>query len=82
MIHSLSGGVIQDITYHNFAKVLLDSGEIRYYTYSIPLKIGDKVLVPVGNLTQVGVVQKLLPNLSLREAPFSVKHTREIIKKM
>lgn len=82
MIHSLSGGTIQNITYHNFAKVLLESGEIRYYTYTIPLRIGDKVLVPFGTTTAQGVVQKLLPNCSSREAPFPVKHTREIIKKL
>lgn len=82
MIHSLSGGVIQDITYHNFAKVLLDNGELRYYTYTIPLKVGDKVEVPVGHLAQTGIVQKLMPNLSSREAPISPKRVQEIIKKL
>ena len=82
MIHSLSGGVIQQIDYYNFAKVLLDNGEPRYYIYNFPLNIGDKVLVPFGRSTQTGVVQKLLQNISARQAPMPIKHMQEIIKKL
>ena len=39
MIHSLSGGTIQDVGYYNFAKVQLDTGEIMYYIYNKKTKI-------------------------------------------
>ena len=81
MIHSLLGGTIQNITYHNFAKVLLDNGEIKYYIFTFSLAEKDKVLVPYGRTTQTGVVQKILKNVSSRESPIPLKHAQQIIKK-
>ena len=82
MIHSLSGGTIQDVGYYNFAKVQLDTGEIMYYIYNIPLTIGQHVLVPVGkaNTPTRATVLELRPNVSKRLAPFPVKHLKEIIR--
>ena len=84
MIHSLSGGTIKDIGFHNFAKVELKTGEIMFFVYTIPLQIGDQVLVPVGktNTPTHATVLSLKPNVSDRLAPFPIKHMKEIIKKI
>lgn len=83
MIHSLSGGTIKDIGFYNFAKVALESGEVMFFIYNIPLEVGDKVVVPVGktNKPTTATVLSLKPNISSRLAPFPVKHMKEIIKK-
>lgn len=83
MIHSLSGGTIKDIGFYNFVKVKLDSGEVMFFIYNIPLSVGDKVFVPVGrnNTPTLATVLELKPNTSSRLAPFPVKHMKEIIKK-
>ena len=82
MIHSLSGGTIQELGYFNFAKVKLKTGEIMFFVYNIPLSVGQCVLVPVGksNTPTRATVLELRPNTSQRLAPFPVKHLKEVIK--
>ena len=84
MIHSLSGGTIKDIGFHNFVKVELETGEIRFFIYTIDLKVGDWVEVPVGkfNKPTKAKVLDLKPNVSSRLAPFPVKQMKEVIKKI
>ena len=83
MIHSLSGGVIADQHYYNFAKVRLDdTDEIRFFIYDIPLDVGDRVMVPVGRLSSPATVLECRTAVHERNAPFPVKHMSYIIKKL
>ena len=84
MIHSLSGGTIKDIGFYNFAKVELETGELKFYIYNISLQVGDEVEVPVGkfNKPTKAKVLELRQNISSRLAPFPIKQMKEIIKKI
>ena len=79
MIHSLSGGVLSDGEIYTFAKVELEGGA-RWYVSALPVKAGDRVLVPFGILDErEGVVLKVESH-SAQTAPCSVKRAEEILK--
>ncbi len=87
MIHSLSGGVIKDIEYFDFAKVKVTEGILcnNIFWYISPfsnLKQGDIVLVPLGaNNTQTKAeVLRVDKNVSGQTAPVPVKRCKKIIK--
>ncbi len=79
MIHSLSGGVIAENDVLRFVKVDVD-GTPKWYLCSLPVKEGDRVLVPAGFLEErEGVVLKV-ETCTAMTAPCPVKHTPEILK--
>ena len=79
MIHSLSGGVLSDGEIYTFAKVEVE-GTARWYICPLPVKEGDRVVVPLNLLTEKeGVVLKVESH-TLQTAPCSVKHAPEILK--
>ena len=85
MIHSLAGGVIRDMKICDFAKVELSNGmrEVRWYINPfLQLKVGDKVLVPVGikNDLVEAVVLKIERNVNEQVAPVPIKRAKEIFK--
>ncbi len=84
MIHSLAGGVIRDIKICDFAKVeLSESHDVRWYINPfLQLKVGDKVLVPVGvkNDLVLGVVLKIERNVNEQVAPIPIKRAKEVFK--
>ena len=85
MIHSLSGGVVRQKRYIDFAKVQLEDGGIYWYiTELVGLQAGDKVLVPVGRNDDAAqaVVLRVDKNVNEQVAPVSVKHAKKIIKKI
>lgn len=82
MIHSMGGGVIRE--YDNLTYVFvtigdgLYSGEKRWYISSfIKIKVGDKVLVPVGRTSCRGCVTRV-ENVTAQTAPFPVSRTAEV----
>ena len=87
MIHSLAGG---DVTFNDnldFAKVKLldglDKGNICWYiTNIIDLKVGDIVLVPYGRSNVQAEVLRIDKNVSVLNAPVSVKRAKEILRKI
>lgn len=83
MIHSLSGGVIREKKYFDFAKVRFDSGEIYWYISTFEdLKAGDRVLVPVGrnNEETEAFVIRIDKHISEQVSPIPAKRAKKIIK--
>ena len=79
MIHSLSGGVLADGEIYTFAKVKSD-GEARWYISPLPVKEGDRVMVPFNVLEErEGVVLKVESHTT-QTAPCSVKRAPEILR--
>ncbi len=83
MIHSLSGGVVRDKKYYDFAKVKIETGEIFWFISKFKeLKVGDFVVVPIGkseNLVK-GEVLRIDKNISEQVAPIPVKRMKEIVE--
>lgn len=79
MIHSLSGGVLSDGEIYTFAKVEIE-GAPRWYISPLPVKEGDRVVVPFNFIGErEGVVRKV-ESCTAQTAPCSVKHAPEILK--
>ena len=79
MIHSLSGGVLSDGDIYTFAKVEVE-GAARWYISPLPVKEGDRVVVPLSIIEErEGVVLKVESH-TVQTAPCSVKRTPEIYK--
>ena len=79
MIHSLSGGVLSDGDVYTFAKVEVE-GAARWYVSALPVKAGDKVLVPLGLFEEKeGLVLKVESH-TVQTAPCSVKRAPEILR--
>ena len=79
MIHSLSGGVLADGEIYTFAKVEM-MGEARWYISPLPVKAGDKVVVPLGMLEEgEGVVLKV-DSHTVQTATCSLKRAPEILR--
>ena len=79
MIHSLSGGVLSDGEIYTFAKVEVEDGA-RWYLCPLPVKAGDRVLVPLNLFDeQEGVVVKVESHTA-QTAPCPLKRTPEILK--
>jgi len=84
MIHSLSGGVMRDVQYVDFAKVEIEGEGIFWYINNIDgLKEGDKVIVPFGKSGQkvVGKVLRIDKSVSSQVSPIPFKHAKHIIAK-
>lgn len=90
MIHSLSGGEIKDHASYNFALVeVLDrfggkTLKLWYLCSNLFLKVGDKVLVPIGqkNIQEKGVVLRVEKGLTVGRTPIPIKMAKQIIKKL
>lgn len=87
MIHSLAGGVIDDLDFCNFAKVRILEGENKDDVYwflfdMLELEVGNYVVVPLGRLNTEtkGIVEKIEYNMSKQVAPVSSKKAKKIYK--
>lgn len=83
MIHSLSGGVIREKKYFDFAKVRFETGEVYWFISTFPeLKPGDKVVVPVGrdNVPTEAFVLRIDKHISEQVSPIPAKRAKKIIK--
>ncbi len=77
MIHSLSGGVLADGGFYEFAKVRV--GETpRWYLNGCGAAAGDRVLVPFGGGSAEGVVERT-ESCTAQTAPCPFKRAAEII---
>ena len=89
MIHSLSGGVIKDEVYKDFAKVMILEGDLKgkqlwFVSNIFMLLEGDKVIVPIGtnNTRTLGKVVRIDKNVSTKCSPIPSKHAKEIVEKV
>ena len=79
MIHSLSGGVLADGDIYTFAKVEVEGGA-RWYISPLPVKEGDRVIVPLNLLEErEGIVLKVESH-TVQTAPCSIKRAPEILR--
>lgn len=77
MIHSMSGGVLFDGEIFTFVKV---EGEAAgWYLSPVPVKIGEKVLVPYANGSAEGEVVRL-ERCTAQTSPIPVKRARSILR--
>lgn len=81
MIHSLAGGKLQNVVNFSGAKVKVNKYEKNYWFINpfSNLKIGDNVLVPVGNEILLGEVIKIEDNISSQISPVPYKKMKEIL---
>ena len=89
MIHSEAGGEIRGEDYNDFAKVEIlegvEQGKTLWYLSTVAeLKVGDKVLVPVGviKMGTLGKVVRLDKNVSSFCSPIPVKHAKYVLRKI
>lgn len=87
MIHSMAGGMLGKVEYSDYAKVEVLEGEMQgnslwYKTSLVLLKVGDKVLVPVGtgDTPMCGVVLRIDRSVSSQNSPVPSKRAKYIIK--
>lgn len=81
MIHSLSGGVLREKKYFDFAKVKLESGEIYWYISPFAnLKAGDYVVVPYGESEMRAYVLRVDKHISEQVSPIPTKRAKKILK--
>lgn len=84
MIHSLAGGELGKVSFHNFAKVKflegINEGCIAWFICDgFFIEAGDLVLVEGGTKAQVIRVDT---NVSSQTAPVNVKRAKKILKKL
>jgi hypothetical protein len=79
MIHSLSGGVIENYDILIYAFVAIAGGEQKaWYISPFPkIAVGDNVLVPFGKTTLSGSVLRV-EKVTKQTAPYPVNRTKEI----
>lgn len=87
MIHSMAGGMLGKVEYSDYAKVEVLEGEMQgnslwYKTSLVLLKVGDKVLVPVGtgDTPTRGVVLRIDRSVSSQNSPVPSRRAKSIIK--
>ncbi len=79
MIHSMSGGVLQDAGQYTFVKVGFDDGSVFWYISDIELVEGDTVKAPRGASVDVGKVLRVERNVDGHVAPVPIKRAKRII---
>ena len=89
MIHSEAGGEIRGEDYYDFAKVKILEGaesgkELWFLTTIFGLKVGDKVLVPVGMIKMgtLGEVVRVDTNVSNFCSPVGIKRAKYVLRKV
>ena len=89
MIHSMAGGELRGEDYNDFAKVEILEGEqsgksFWYITTIFDMQVGDKVLVPVGNIKMgtLGKVVRIDKNVSSFCSPVPTKRARYVLRKV
>ncbi len=86
MVHSMSGGVVREKKYFDFAKVRISStGDILWYISKIKsLNEGDVVEVPYGSLDEQteAVVLRIDRHISQQVTPIPVKRAKCITRKL
>lgn len=83
MIHYMGGGVITQYDNLIYCFVRIEDGvEVGvkrwYISPYVLISVGDKVIVPSGNTTAKGEVERI-ENVTAQTAPFPVKRTMEIL---
>ena len=85
MIHSLSGGVMHDKKYYNYALVEIELECTCWYIFNdICIKEGDMVLVPLGKNNRIvyGKVISIKKDVMEQMVPYPVNRTKEIYSKV
>lgn len=87
MIHSMAGGIIRDIEYHDYAKVEvlegLNTKRLFWFINDIyNLAVGDEVLVQIDGLNTMAKVVRIDKNVGADVAPISPKRAKHIIQKI
>lgn len=83
MIHSMSGGVIREKKFCDFAKVRTETGEKFWFVSTIfDLKVGDWVVVPFGKDNIKAQVLRIDKNVSEQMSPIPMKRAKEILQKI
>lgn len=77
MIHSMSGGVLFDGELLTFVKV--DGEAAGWYLSPVPVKVGEKVLVPFGNGSAEGNVIRL-ERCTAQTSPVPAKRAKTILR--
>lgn len=85
MIHSMSGGVLDEYGVYTFAKVKFD-GDDRPYWYISDFEIaeGDRVSAPfgVGGLSKPATVVAVEHNVSAQVSPVPIKRAKRLLQKL
>ena len=82
MIHSMSGGVMSEINFYDFAKIEVKDEGIFWYICDIAgIKEGQKVTIPFGRENKIveGIVLRIDKNVSSQNAPISVKRAKKVL---
>ena len=87
MIHSMAGGIIKDIEYHDYAKVEIVEGlntkKLFWFINDIyNLAVGDEVLVQIDGLNTRAKVVRIDKNVGSDVAPIGPKRAKHIIQKI
>ena len=86
MIHSMSGGVLDEWGTYTFAKVVFDGGDGKPYWYVAEFEVdeGDKVLAPFGggNVGKPTTVIKVERGVSGQVSPVPVRRAKRLISKL
>lgn len=77
MIHSMSGGVLSDGELHTFVKA--DGEAAGWYLCPVPVKAGDRLLLPLGTGTCEGTAVKV-ERCTAQTAPISPRRAREVLR--
>lgn len=80
----MAGGVVREKKYFDFAKVQLQSGEIRFFICKDKtLKVGDLVLVPCGknDILEKATILRIDRDVNEQVAPVPIKRMKEIFGK-
>ncbi len=80
MIHSMSGGVLPGFEVYTFAKVELADGR-RWYLAPFAVEEGDRVLAPVGEGMEEGVVLRT-ERCTQQTAPIPLRRALPLEKKL
>lgn len=83
MIHSMSGGVLDEYGVYTFAKVRIDGEERPYwFVCEFDAEEGDRVLAPMGGAGKPATVLRIENNVSGQVAPVPIKRAKALIKKL
>lgn len=81
MIHSLSGGVVKETEFFDFAKVKFDDGSSFWYICEIKnAKIGDFVFAPTGknDVLVRAQIERIDRHINSQTSPFPIKRMKKI----
>lgn len=85
MIHSMSGGVLDEYGTYTFVKVRLDGDERPYwYVCDFQVSEGDRVLAPFGvsGVGRPALVMRVEQNVSAQVSPIPIKRAKKLLRKL